>query len=303
MSGKLRILVTGKTGQLARSLQGLCETAPDLELQFAGRQELDIADPVACRALVDAVRPDLVLNTAAYTGVDAAEHHRDGAYAVNAAGAANLAIASAARGVPIIHVSTDYVFDGTTSSAYDETNDTKPLNVYGSSKLEGERLVCQLNPQHIIVRTAWLYSPFGQNFVSWLLTAAKRQPLLNIVADQVGNPTSTFDLAKALLALSRRLGRSDWSGLSGVYHLAGPQPMSRYEWAHMIIGLSRKMSGPACPVRAAVTTDFPTPAVRPLRTVLNTSRFQEEFGLDFPPPEKSIGDALEALLRPRKGVS
>jgi len=297
MSGKTRVLVAGKNGQLARSLQSLAGAASDLDFRFFGRQELDITDATACRAIVDRHRPDLVLNLAAYTDVDAAELHPQEADAVNSAGAGNLARAAAAREAPIVHVSTDYVFDGRKLSAYDETDETHPVNRYGASKLSGERLVEQANPNHLVVRTAWLYSPFARNFVSRLLSAAASRRSCAIVADQIGNPTSALDLAGALLVITRRLVEKDRDALSGVYHLASPEPMSRFEWARMIVGLSAGMSGPDCRIQAATTSDFPTPATRPLRTALNSGRFHESFGFDFPPAQKSMSDVLRLLLQ------
>jgi dTDP-4-dehydrorhamnose reductase len=304
MSKAVKILIAGTNGQLSRSLKCLSETAPDLDLRFFGRPNLDITDVQCCRALVHSIRPDLVLNLAAYTAVDAAESHREEAMAVNAAGAGNLALASAARKTPIVHVSTDYVFDGKKTSAYSEADRTNPINTYGASKLAGEQQVRQLNPRHIIIRTAWLYSAFGQNFVSKLLTAAAAGKPLSIVADQIGNPTSTLDLARAMIGLSRQLTGADWSGLAGIYHLVSPTPMSRHDWARMIMELSGKMSGPMCPLFAATTQDFPTPAIRPLRTVLNSARIREVFSLAFPPPEKSMREVLRVLLgKQRIGAS
>lgn len=297
MTGKTRVLVAGKHGQLARSLKSLAGTAPDLDLRFFGRQDLDITDGSACHAIVGRHRPDLVLNLAAYTNVDAAERHWQEAEAVNAAGAGNLARAAAAHDAPIVHVSTDYVFDGRKPSAYRESDDTNPINRYGASKLAGERQVGQGNPRHLVVRTAWLYSPFGQNFVSRLLSAAASGRSCGIVADQIGNPTSALDLAEALLVITRRLAGRDRDAPTGIYHLASPEPMSRFEWARLIVGLSARVSGPSCPIEAAATSDFPTTAARPLRTALNSGRFHDAFGFDFPPAQKSMSDVLRFLLQ------
>jgi dTDP-4-dehydrorhamnose reductase len=246
---------------------------------------------------MDLHRPDLVLNLAAYTNVDAAEQHRQEAEAVNTAGAGNLARAAAAHDTPIVHVSTDYVFDGQKTDAYVETDNTNPINSYGKTKLAGERQVGGANPMHLVVRTAWLYSPFGQNFVSKLLAVAASGRSCDIVADQIGNPTSALDLAKALLVITRQLASTGWIGQSGVFHLASPEPMSRFDWAQTLMELSARMSGPVCSIRAAITDDFPTPAARPLRTILDSSRFNETFGFNFPSAEKSMGDVLRSMLR------
>ncbi|MHA7776923.1 dTDP-4-dehydrorhamnose reductase [Roseibium sp. M-1] len=303
MTRRTRVLVAGNNGQLARALASLAGTAPDLDLRFFSREELDITDAGACQATMDRLRPDLVLNAAAYTNVDGAERHHLEAETVNTVGAGNLARAAATRETPVIHVSTDYVFDGSKPSAYDEADATHPVNTYGITKLAGEEQVRLSNPKHLVVRTAWLYSPYGRNFVSKLLAAASSGHARSIVADQIGNPTSAQDLAKALTGVARRLASIDWNTHSGVYHLAGPEPMSRFDWARLVISLSSRMHGPGCPILAATTGEFPTPAARPLRTALNSSRFQEVFGFDFPPPEASLGDVLRSILQVREGVS
>ncbi|WP_298961407.1 dTDP-4-dehydrorhamnose reductase [uncultured Roseibium sp.] len=300
MTVRTRVLVAGKNGQLSKSLKVASAAATDLEFCFFDRHALDVTKAQSCSAIIDRLRPDFVLNLAAYTSVDDAERFPDDAHSVNGVGAGNLAQISAVHDIPIIHISTDYVFDGEKRSPYDETDRTNPVNTYGISKLAGENSVSRLNPKHIVLRTAWLYSPFGSNFVSWLLSMAVEGRPLRIVADQVGNPTSALDLAKSLADLIRQLDNTDWTNLSGTYHLAAPEPLSRFQWAKRVVALSGELYGPTCQVSAAATTEFATPATRPLRTVLSMDKFQNTFGLKFPPIEQSIGDVLQALPRSRK---
>ncbi|QFT30540.1 dTDP-4-dehydrorhamnose reductase [Labrenzia sp. THAF82] len=300
MTGTTRVLVTGKNGQLSKSLKVVSDTAADLEFCFFDRNTLDVTKAQSCSSMIDRLRPNFVLNLAAYTKVDDAERFPDNAHHVNGVGAGNLAQISAVNDIPIIHISTDYVFDGEKRSPYVETDRTNPVNAYGMSKLAGENSVSRLNPKHIVLRTAWLYSPFGSNFVSWLLSAAASGRQLRIVADQVGNPTSALDLAKSLADLVRQLEDVDWTSYSGIYHLAAPEPMTRFQWAKKVISVSGKLYGPTCQVCAAASSEFATPAVRPLRTVLSMDKYQNAFGLKFPPIEKSISDVLQALPRPRR---
>ncbi|MCV0425419.1 MAG: dTDP-4-dehydrorhamnose reductase [Roseibium sp.] len=296
------LLVIGKSGQLARSLSACSIYYPELELHFLGRPDFDIRDFASCRSAVKAICPDLIVNTAAFTDVDAAESHAAEAFDINTIGPGNLARAATEASIPIIHISSDYVFDGKKTSAYVETDPTRPQNTYGHSKLGGEKAVIEANPQHIILRTAWLYSPFSVNFVTKILNAAANSTMLSVVTDQIGNPTSALDLANAILELAPKILATGTFQSSGIYHLAGPSVMSRHELAHLIFTTSARLSGPVCEVGQALSRDYPTPAIRPLRTALNTSLYQENFGFNFPSPEASLAKTVSFLLRQRKGV-
>jgi dTDP-4-dehydrorhamnose reductase len=188
--GAVRILVTGREGQVARSLMERAAAHPDAEVMFAGRPQFDLLQPETVRAAILAARPDVVVSAAAYTAVDQAEEEPEKAFAINAEGAGAVASAAAEAGAAVIHLSTDYVFSGNAPGEYAETDAPDPQNVYGRSKLEGERAVAADNPRHVILRTAWVYSPFGRNFVKTMLGLATQRDHLRIVADQWGNPTS-----------------------------------------------------------------------------------------------------------------
>ncbi|MCX2722856.1 dTDP-4-dehydrorhamnose reductase [Roseibium salinum] len=302
MIHKGKILVAGKSGQLARSLEDCAVDYPEIGLHLLGRPHFDITSLPSCQIGIAALRPDIVINAAAFTDVDGAESNPAEARRINVLGAKNLAKAAASNGIPVIHISTDYVFDGTAKTAYAEFDRTNPINVYGQSKLEGEQLVRETNPRHLVLRTAWLYSPFGVNFVSKVLKAAAGATKLSIVDDQIGNPTSALDLAHALLDLCGQLSGSEWDDFSGIYHLAGPISMSRHELAQQIMAASKRLAGPSCEIRSASTADFPTPATRPLRTALDTSRYRNTFGLSFPQPDQSLTKVVGDLLSQRSCV-
>lgn len=302
MSTPLKILVAGRSGQLAQALQKCADADPRLELRALGRPDLDIADPQACRSAVETFKPDMIINAAAFANVDAATTCPDMAVAVNALGPGHLASAAAAARKPVVHISTDYVFDGKKETAYIESDTTCPINTYGETKLAGEDAVVRENPQHLILRTAWLYSAHEPNFVSRILSAAAGDQPLAMVTDQIGNPTSAADLARVLLLLARHMTDSDWNRLSGVYHLAGPEAMSRHAWASAVLGASRACGGPHRSVAEAVSEDFPTPARRPLRTSLDSSRFSAAFGIHLPPAEQSVAEAVRSLLHAKESL-
>ncbi|TYC53077.1 dTDP-4-dehydrorhamnose reductase [Rhodobacterales bacterium] len=303
MSAPLKILVAGRTGQLARALVRCAEEDDNLDLIASGRPELDITDPLSCRWAIDGVRPDIVINPAAFTNVDAATTNPDMAEAVNAKGAGYLAAAAAAKGIPIIHISTDYVFDGTKPDAYVEDDRVNPINTYGKTKLAGESAIGSLSPHHLILRTAWVYSIYEPNFVASVLKKASGPHPMAMVTDQIGNPTSAADLAGALLQIARKMTSGDWERLSGVYHLAGPEPMTRHAWAHAILSASRALSGPDCDVQEAVTADFPTPARRPLQTSLDSGRCSTLFDVTLPPADLSLRATVGSLLKTKETLA
>ncbi|HWT63448.1 MAG TPA: dTDP-4-dehydrorhamnose reductase, partial [Ochrobactrum sp.] len=201
----MKIAVTGREGQVVQSLLERVAQRPDLQVIALGRPELDLAKPETVRSAIEATKPDLVVSAAAYTAVDLAEDEPELAFAVNAAGAEAVAEAAKACGAPVIHLSTDYVFAGDAGDPYVEADVTGPRSVYGSSKLEGERLVAQANPKHIILLTAWVYSPFGKNFVKTMLKLAETRDALSVVSDQWGNPTSALDIADEIIQVADHL--------------------------------------------------------------------------------------------------
>lgn len=278
----MRLLVTGREGQVAASLVEAGRQKTGVELVAVGRPELDLARPETIIEAITAARPDIVVSAAAYTAVDQAEDEPELAFAVNAAGAGKVAEAAARLGVPVIHLSTDYVFDGKKPAAYVETDATGPLGVYGASKLAGERVVIATNPRHLILRTAWVYSPFGRNFAKTMLRLAADRDEISVVSDQWGNPTSALDIAEAILHAAAMLHRNKTFAGFGTYHLAGTGETSWSGLARHILDTSLKFGGPWARVRDIETMDYPTKARRPANSRLSSAKFADVFGWQAP---------------------
>lgn len=292
----MKIFVTGREGQVVQSLLEKAAERSDLELIALGRPEFDLADPETIRKAIVVAKPDVVVSAAAYTAVDQAEDEPELALAVNAVGAAAVAEAAKVCGAPVIHLSTDYVFAGNSNRPYVETDTTDPRSVYGSSKLEGERSVAAANPQHIILRTAWVYSPFGRNFVKTMLRLAETRDGLSVVSDQWGNPTSALDIAEAVIRVADYLeARSDFAGY-GVYHLAGTGDINWSGFARGIFAESVKHGGPTAEVRDIATADYPTKAERPVNSRLSTAKFHQVFGWSAPHWQTSLQDVIVRLV-------
>jgi dTDP-4-dehydrorhamnose reductase len=264
----MRILITGAGGMLGRDLQTVARTAAHDTIALS-RAELDITDPDAVRMAVAEARPDVVIGCAAWTNVDGAESEPEAAHAVNGAGAGNVATAASACGAWTIHVSTDYVFDGSKRTPYLESDPVAPLSEYGRSKLVGELAVAQSAPDaHTIVRTAWLFGAHGQCFPKTMLRLAVERDELAVVGDQIGSPTFTGHLAAALVGLAEQRERT-----VGVVHLAASGECSWCDFARAVIEAGARESGVAIPrVRAITTAEYPTPAPRPSYSVLRSER-------------------------------
>lgn len=270
----MRILVTGRTGQLALSLAERAAARLDVDLITLGRPEFDLEVTGRIGEQIKALRPDLVINTAAYTAVDMAETEPDRAYAINRDGAAAVARAAEGLGVPFVHVSTDYVYDGRKSDPYIEADEATPLNTYGRSKLEGEREVLREHPGALILRSSWIYSPFGKNFLTTMLRIGTERSSLQVVDDQLGNPTSALDLATALLKIAPRLREEP----GGLYHLAGSGSASWYEFANFIFAVSKGLGGPSPLVETVSSRSYPSSALRPSNSRLDCTAFEQRFG-------------------------
>lgn len=292
----MKIVVTGREGQVVQSLLDRSSQRPDLQVIALGRPELDLAKPESVRSAIEAAKPDLVVSAAAYTAVDLAEDQPELAFAVNASGAETVAEAAKNCGVPVIHLSTDYVFAGDADKPYVETDITGPRSVYGSSKLEGERLVAQANPQHIVLRTAWVYSFFGKNFVKTMLKLAETRDALSVVSDQWGNPTSALDIADAIIQVADHLAATPDFSAYGVYHLAGTGDTNWSGFARAIFGDSAKLGGPTATVTDIATADYPTKAARPANSRLSTAKFQEVFNWSAPHWQSSLRDVVTRLV-------
>jgi dTDP-4-dehydrorhamnose reductase len=257
----MRLLVTGGAGMLGRAVT---EAATRLghEVTSLARADLDITDPDRVRRAVGAARPRAVINCAAWTDVDGAEEHEREATAINGAGAGNVARAAEEAGARIVHVSTDYVFDGTKTAPWVESDPVGPIGAYGRSKLAGEQEVAAAGPAHAIVRTAWLFGAFGRNFVDTMLELGRERDEVSVVTDQVGNPTWTVHLAEALVELAER------DGDVGVFHAAAAGSCTWYELAVEVFD----RAGESCRVRPTTSDRFPRPARRPAYSVLGTER-------------------------------
>ena len=268
----MKLLITGARGQLGLALQRRLSTAHDVV--GVGHAELDISNAVACARLIAQIRPDVVLNCAAYTAVDKAETDPTTAFAINATGAGNVAAACAAHGAFPIHFSTDYVFDGNATRAYVETNQTNPLSVYGQTKLQGEQAVVAASPAHMIFRLSWVYGNDGANFYKTMLRFAAERPTLRVVADQFGVPNYTGDLAEAIATVLSR-PRAELERLSGLYHLSAVGVTTWCDFARAIMS----GAGLATQVEAIATTEYPTPAKRPAFSVLDSAKFAAAFAV------------------------
>lgn len=293
----MKVLVTGREGQLARCLAERASQISGLELVVVGRPELDLEDRDSIRRAINSHQPQVVINAAAYTAVDQAEEETERAFRVNAEAAGDVAAAASEVGARIIQISTDYVFDGRAEGPYDETAGVNPLGVYGRSKLEGEERVRASNPDHVIVRTAWVYSPFGKNFLKTMMRLAQDRKVVNVVDDQHGNPSSAFDLADGLLVLADKWRTEATIGLGEVYHLAGSGDTTWCGFARQIFAECERngLSGAkAEPIR---TQDYPTRATRPANSRLNCAKFQGDFGYTAPAWQISAAATVARLAR------
>lgn len=291
----MKILVTGSKGQLGFELirQG---DRFDVEMVGVDLPKTDISDKSAVIRTLSSVRPAAVINAAAYTAVDKAESDQETAFAVNRDGAANLAEASAEAGIPLIHISTDFVFDGKKRMPYIETDPVSPLNIYGKSKAEGEDAVRSRHAEHLIIRTSWLYGVFGNNFVKTMLRLGAENPLLRVVADQQGCPTSAADLAEALLTLAVRIW--DRNGVPwGTYHYSGRGITTWHSFTEKILELARPYGRiRAERVEAVSTTDYTTPAKRPPFSALDCGQIQNTFGIIPRPWQESLKIVIDRIM-------
>lgn len=293
----MRIVVTGRDGQVARSLAECGAARHGIDIVCLGRPELDLTAPRSVLTAIRAAKPDLVVSAAAYTAVDAAEDDPETAFAVNERGAGAVASATRLCGVPLIHLSTDYVFSGDGIDAYSEDMPTGPRGVYGRSKLAGEHAVVDVKPDSVILRTSWVYSPFGRNFVKTMLRVAEERDEVSVVDDQAGNPTSALDIADAVIRIAAQL-HAGGTG-SGIYHHAGLGRTTWCEFARHVFAESAARGGPCAAVRAITTTDYPTKAVRPRNSSLDTGKLAADFGVRPVDWRVGVGRVVDRLLSER----
>jgi len=294
----MRLAVTGKNGQVVSALQALA--SDELEIVALGRPELDLAQPETVLKALRQVKPDVVVSAAAYTAVDKAESEQDVAFAVNRDGARAVAQAASDIGIPVIHLSTDYVFDGTKATAYVENDPTGPTSVYGRSKLEGERAVSEATDNYVVLRTAWVYSEYGNNFVKTMLRLSGNRDEINVVADQFGCPTSANDIAAAVVIIARKLLQDSSAPLRGVFHLSGTGETNWANFAKQIFALSAENGGKSIVVNDITTAQYPTPARRPANSRLDCSKLEKVYGIKLPSWQTSTRAVVTALAQSKK---
>ena len=295
------ILVTGGTGQVARALGA---AAGKRALRVVGRPEWDFDVPDRLPGLLEAAAPSLVINAAAHTAVDKAETDADAAWRANCHGPRIIAEYCARAGIPLIHISTDYVFDGTKGAPYVETDATNPTGVYGASKLVGENAVLATGARAIILRTSWVYAAEGRNFVLTMLGLAARMPRLRVVADQQGCPTAAQDLAAAILRIADRLATIGWQdSYRGVYHAAGAGSTSWHGLAMAAFAAASQYGLKVPEVEPIATSDYPTAARRPGDSRLDCNKLGRVFGIALPEWHNALERTIKLMYEMREGAS
>lgn len=287
----MKILVTGAYGQLGNEIKEQTNRFPDWEFLFTDVDTLDITNEKNVQAFFSETQPGFVLNCAAYTAVDKAESDYENAEKVNSLAPQILAKQAKIVGAKMIHISTDYVFDGTACKPYSESDMVNPQSVYGSTKLKGEHNCWAENPDSVIIRTSWLYSSFGNNFVKTMLRMGKERGQLNVVFDQIGTPTYAADLTEAMLGIIRLTEKEPEQFVPGTYHFSNEGVASWYDFALAIF----EISGVNCKVYPVVSDEFPTPAKRPNYSVLNKWKIKNTFDLNIPHWRESLKICIQKL--------
>ena len=283
------IIVTGANGQLGREIRDLEKAYPSIRFYFFSREELNIGDDAQVEKIFTEIQPRFCVNCAAYTAVDKAESETEKAFLINALGAQNLAESSSKHNTRFIHISTDYVFDGNASEPYKEDHPTNPMGVYGASKLEGERLSLEAAPDCIIIRTSWVYSVYGNNFVKTMLRLLHAKPELNVVADQLGTPTYAHDLANAIMHI---ITTNNW--VAGIYHFSNEGITTWFEFAKEIGSLSNA----DCIVHPIATSQYPTAAQRPQYSVISKEKIKSIYDLNLLDWKESLSNCIERMPAP-----
>jgi dTDP-4-dehydrorhamnose reductase len=291
----MRLLLFGGTGQVGQELRSLA-LPQEVELVAPNRDQLNLDDSHAIARLIEGEPWSAVINAAAYTDVDRAESEESSAFAANAEAPSRLAAETGCRGIPLIHISTDYVFDGRKGAPYVEGDTVAPLNVYGRSKLAGEHAVRAANPQYIIIRTSWVYSPFRKNFVKTILRLAKERDRLSVVADQRGCPTAARDVARACLEIALRCALRPQQVVHGIYHFAGAGETTWFELASAVVEVAADRLGRSPQIMPIRTSEYPTPAVRAADTRLDCAAIVREFGVEPLPWRQALTETIDRLL-------
>lgn len=292
----VHVLILGKNGQVARALADVLPTR-GLQSTAIGRPEYDLADPDRLVSAVEDIRPSIIINPAAYTNVDRAEDEPDLAFAINSRAAGAIAAATHALQIPIIHLSTDYIFDGNKSTPYLESDPTAPLGIYGASKLAGEAAVAEANAKHVILRTSWVCSPYGTNFLKTMLRLAAERPELRVVDDQVGAPTFAHDIASAIADIVLKLTATpEAQNLYGTFHYASCGETTWCRFARDIFERSARRGGARTNVTAIATHEYPTKVRRPKYSKLDTTKIFDAYAIAAPNWEAGLETCLDQLL-------
>lgn len=281
------ILITGAGGQLAKSIADIIDQYPSYKFVFLSKAELPLENHDKLRTILETVHPQFCVNCAAYTAVDKAESDKETAFQVNAESVKNLALICSALHTKLIHISTDYVFNGLSSLPYKENDPVDPINVYGASKARGEELALKYNPEAIVIRTSWVYSEHGHNFVKTMMRLMREKELLNIVNDQVGSPTYAQDLAHVIMKVICSIR---WQ--PGIYHYCNDGKISWYDFALSI----RQLTGSDCLLHPISSVAYPTPASRPAFSLLDTSKIRSTYNVDIPVWDSSLKKCIQNLM-------
>lgn len=287
----IKVLVTGSNGQLGKELKKIAASFPQIEFIFLSREDLPIHHFEMVRHYFNTHHPQYCINCAAYTAVDRAELEKDRAFQINGEAVGVLAAICKEHQCKFIHISTDYVFDGTATVPYTEDSPTNPKCVYGASKLEGEKQALQFNPGSIIIRTSWLYSEYGKNFVRTMVKLMKEKDEINVVNDQIGSPTYAADLADAILQIIIFNTQHSTLNIQGIYHFSNEGIINWYEFAVAI----KELIGSNCKINPIPTSAYPTPAKRPPYSVLNKTRIQSTFSIHLKDWRESLTNCLANL--------
>jgi len=291
----MRILVAGANGQLGREIVEHLQQ-PAIDVVPLAHRQLDITDEIQIRNCISTIRPTLVVNSAAYTNVDDAETEQHIAYAVNQKGAGLIADACMKGGIPLIHISTDFVFDGRKGTPYTESDSVCPLGVYGKSKADGEREITTRLREYIIIRTSWLYGVYGHNFVKTMIRLGKEGSELSVVSDQFGSPTCAADLAEAIATIVRKIG-IDGNPAWGIYHYSGKGVTSWFDFAVTIFRMARQRHKTGAPaIRPISASQYPTKAKRPKYSALDCSKITNAFGIKTKPWKESLAAVVHQIL-------
>ena len=299
MIDKTTILVTGANGQLGQSLHKISSSYPECQFTFVQRNELDLSQAQSIATYFQSHRFDYIINCAAYTAVDKAEEENELAEQINYLAVKQLAEIAKAQQTALIHISTDYVFDGTQYRPYVENDTVSPQSVYGASKLKGEQALQAVSPKGCIIRTSWVYSEFGKNFLKTMLMLGEQRDALNVIFDQVGTPTYATDLAQAIMQVVSQDSVSDTLKKSlEIYHFSNEGVCSWYDFSSAIFSLSDIN----CALSPIETKDYPTPATRPHYSVLNKAKIKQDYALNIPYWRDSVQECLSVLLQDEKTV-